>query len=319
MRSWLSRAACAALVLLAAAACPAPAAARTGSGNAAAGDAAEKTTAVEEAQAALARAEELYKAGDYTGSEGVVDEAEAMLDGVRSAAARRTLARLRVLEALLAYTFRDEGYQAEVEEALESAVALDLGVSAGSPADTPPYILDRFEQVRAAYLARFSRTARRNTVGLVGAMVLEPTIFTDLSILQPGLLYSFNLNDRLTVEAELRIPLRLPVWDSLRGQVGLIWYPGFQVETVNFGLSTAYMFGLDELRAFTHSLSIGGQGEVVTRSGFGFGANVEMVRVDLLLGFAAGSELPSYRTIPFLANLLRLAFANIRMFAFWTF
>jgi hypothetical protein len=156
-------------------------------------------------------------------------------------------------------------------------------------------------------------------VGLVGAMVLEPTIFTDLSVLQPGLFYSFNFNDSLTIDAELRVPLRSPVWNSIRGQVGLIWYPSFKVETISMGLSGTYIFGLDNLSAYTHSLSVGGQGEIVSRSGFGFGANVEMLRVDLLFGYPTGSELPSYSALPILGNLLRMAFANIRMFAFWTF
>lgn len=278
-----------------------------------------RESAQQEAEAALVRAEGLYKAGDYTACEELVGRSIVDIETAKATGWRRIVARFRILESLLAYTFREEGFEQEVSRSLQAAVALDLGVDIGNPAEVPPFVLDRFAQIRKEYLARFTRSARRTTIGFVGALVLEPTIFTDLSILQPGLLYSFNLNDNLTLDAELRIPLRLPVWDSIRGQVGLIWYPSFQVEKVSFGISTTYLFGLDELRAYTHSLSIGGQGEVVTRSGFGFGANVEMLRIDLLLGFASGSELPSYRAIPFLANLVRLAFANIRMFAFWAF
>jgi hypothetical protein len=277
-----------------------------------------RESAEQAAQAALARAEGLYKAGDYTACEEIVDQTVAALATARGAGPRRILARLRILEALLVYTFRDEGYEQEVARALGDAVALDLNVDVGNPAEVPPFILDSFARIRKAYLARFTRSARRNTFGLVGALVLEPTVFTDFSVLQPGVFYSFNFNDRLTLDAELRVPLRTPVWNSIRGQVGLIWYPSFRVETLSMGISTTYLFGLDNLSAYTHSLSIGGQGEIVSRSGFGIGANVEMLRVDLLFGFPS-SELPSYRAIPFLANLVRLAFANIRMFAFWTF
>ncbi len=273
----------------------------------------------EAASLALQKAEELYAAGDYQGCAIIVEGSIADSDAGRAWFPKRTMARIRVLDALVAYTFRDAGYEERVSRSLKAALTLDLNVEVGNPAEVPPYILERFALIKKEYLAGFTRSARRNTIGLVGAMVLEPTIFTDLSVLQPGLFYSFNFNDTLTLESELRVPLRSPVWDSIRGQIGLIWFPAFKVESVSMGISTTYMFGLDNLATYTHSLSFGGQGEVVSRSGFGFGANVEILRIDLILGISEPSDLPTYRAMPVLGNLVRAAFANIRMFAFWTF
>lgn len=278
-----------------------------------------RLSTVQAAQLALQEAEALYRDGSYDACQSLVEQSIADLGLARGQKPRKELARLRILEALLSYTFRDEGYEQRVTTAVQAALELDLNVDVGNPAEVPPFVLNRFTQIRKEYLARFTRSARRNTFGLVGAMVLEPTIFTDLAVLQPGVFYSFNFSDSLTLDAELRVPLRSPVWNSIRGQVGLIWYPSFRVETLSMGISTTYMFGLDNLSAYTHSLSIGGQGEIVSRSGFGFGANVEMLRIDLLFGYPTGAELPSYSALPILGNLLRMAFANIRMFAFWTY
>jgi hypothetical protein len=273
----------------------------------------------EAARLALQQAEDLYKAGDYQGCADIVEQSIADSDAGRASFPRRTMARMRVLDALLAYTFRDAGYEERVSQSLKTALTLDLSVEVGEPAEVPPYILERFALIKKEYLAGFTRSARRNTLGFVGAMVLEPTIFTNLSILQPGLFYNFNLSDTLTLASELRVPLQLEIWNSIRGQIGLIWFPTFRVESVSMGISTTYMFGLDNLTTYTHSLSFGGQGEIVSRSGFGVGANVEMLRIDLILGITEPSDLPTYRAIPFLGNLVRVAFANIRMFAFWTF
>jgi hypothetical protein len=273
----------------------------------------------EAARLALQQAEDLYEAGDYQGCAGIVERSIAESEAGRAWFPRRTMARIRVLNALIAYTFRDDGYEERVSQSLKTALTLDLSVDVGEPAEVPPYILERFAQIKKEYLAGFTRSARRSSLGFVGAMVLEPTIFTDLSVLQPGLFYSFNFSDTLTLESEFRVPLQSPIWNSIRGQIGLIWFPTFRVETVSMGISTTYMFGLDNLSTYTHSLSFGGQGEIVSRSGFGVGANVEMLRIDLILGITEPSDLPTYRAIPFLGNLVRVAFANIRMFAFWTF
>lgn len=280
---------------------------------------AEKPSAAEAAQFTLQEAEGRYDAGDYQGSAGIVEQSIAEDESGKASFPRRIMARIRVLDALIAYTFRDDGYEQRVTQSLKAALVLDLNVDIGEPAEVPPYILERFAQIKKQYLARFTRSARRNTIGFVGAMVLEPTVFTDLSVLQPGLFYSFNFSDSLTLESELRVPLQWPIWNSIRGQIGLIWFPSFKIETVSMGISTTYMFGLDNLSTYTHSLSFGGQGEIVSRSGFGVGANVEMLRIDLILGITKPSDLPSYRGISFLGNFVRVVFANIRMFAFWTF
>ncbi len=282
-------------------------------------DAGRSSADQEAARMVLQQAEDLYKAGDYQGCADILEQSIADSEAGRASFPRRAMARIHVLEALIAYTFRDDGYEERVSRSLKAALVLDLNVEVGDPAEVPPYIIERFALVKKEYLAGFTRSARRNTLGFVGAMVLEPTIFTDLSVLQPGLFYSFNFSDTLTLESELRVPLRSPIWNSIRGQIGLIWFPTFKVESVSMGISTTYMFGLDNLTTYTHSLSFGGQGEIVSRSGFGVGANVEMLRIDLILGITEPSELPSYRGISFLGNFVRVVFANIRMFAFWTF
>ena len=124
----------------------------------------------EAANLALQQAEDLYKAGDYQGCAGIVEGSIADSEAGRALFPKRTMARIRVLDALIAYTFRDAGYEERVSRSLKTALTLDLNVEVGEPAEVPPYILERFALIKKEYMAGFTRSARRNTIGLVGAI-----------------------------------------------------------------------------------------------------------------------------------------------------
>jgi hypothetical protein len=298
----------AALVLAAATAGGAPATARVSPQE----SAAEK----------LAAAEERFAAGDYPAARALVDAAlEEIRTQVRLAtpSVHGTLSRLHALSALLAYAFRDEGFEDLVDRELSLALEEDPYLDLGDPAEVPTFVQTRFRRLQTAYLARFSRTERRTSLGLTAALVLEPAVLTENpSVLQPGFAYALNLGDNVSLNAGLRFPLVWPPWDSVRGQVGLTYYPIFRVERVITGITFAYLFGLDELSTFTHSLAIGGRAEYVTRGGFGVGMNAELLRANIVIG-AGGIQEPPPSTDLNLGDLLNIVFANLSLNLFWTY
>ena len=266
----------------------------------------------------LQKAQELYAAGSYQECRDLVEQ---YLQDYRANAAlypSGIMARIYRLDALLAYTFREEGYVDEIGKLLRTAIALDLDLDIGDPAEVPPFVIDAFNKVRSAYLAQFARMARRSALGLSWALVLEPTVFQDISLIQPGISYTFNITEAFSLDAEMRFPLQLPIWSSIRGQVGLLWFPSFRVDKIITGVSFYYIFGLDELSTYTHSLSFGGRMEYVARSGFGIGGNAELLRADLVFGSQTPASPPSYTQMPFL-GLGRVVFANITLYAFYVF
>ena len=114
-------------------------------------------------------------------------------------------------------------------------------------------------------------------------------------------------------------PMSAPVWGSIRGQVGAAWFPYYNIRKINPCFTLTYQFALDNLTTYTHSLSVGGQSEVVSRVGLGFGMRVEFLRLDLILGQNAG-ELPSYRSLAlFGTDTLRASFANTNFLIFYRF
>lgn len=230
----------------------------------------------------------------------------------------RALGRLHALDALLAYTFRDEGYADQVDRALSTALELDPYMEIGDPSEVPAFVVTRWNKLRDAYLARFSRTARPNGLGIFAAMVLEPTVFTNPAVLQPGFTWSRSLGPRTSLEADFRFPLQWPPWSSIRGQLGLVVFPAYSVEKVSTGISVAYVFGLDQLATYTHSLSLGGRAEWISRSGFGVAANAELVRIDLVVGTTQVTEPPRYTEIPLL-GFLNVVFANVTLYVFYVF
>jgi hypothetical protein len=267
---------------------------------------------------ALESAQKLFDSGKY---EECLEVVTRTIGEYETGGARYpwiSMSRIYGLSALLAYTFRESGYETEVDMLLRKALVLNPDLDLGNPAVVPPFVLDRLVKARSAYLAQFSRSVRRNALGLFCALVLEPTVLQNPLLLQPGIAYTFNLSNAFSVDAELRFPLQFPIWNSIRGQVGVVWYPSFQIEKISTGISFSYMFGLDNLTTFMHSLSLGGRGEFVLRSGLGFAANAELLRVNLIIGTNNVPQPPSYSNVPFL-GLFQVVFANINIYVFYTF
>jgi hypothetical protein len=283
-----------------------------------AAQAAQPQGAAAAAQEKLSQAEELFKAGQYEQARDLVSTSVADYEARAAAAPTAVKVRLYVLQALIAYAFRDEGYAAQVDQSLLKGLQLDLDLDLGNPAEIPPFIQERFAKLKADELARYSRGARRSTVGLFGALVLEPTVLQNPSLLQPGLSYGFNLNDNFTLNAEVRFPLQIPL--PIRGQIGLLYYPTFRVERVSTGISLYYVFSLDQLQltTYTHSLSFGGRMDYLSRSGFGIGGNVEIARADLTIVAGSVAAPPAYTTLPVFGPV-RIAFANITIHAYYAF
>ena len=274
------------------------------------------------AEALLKQAENLYAEGAYEECRDFLKNAITRAENDEIYLPGPVLARLYLLEALIAYAFRVEGeeYREEIIELLQRAVATDLNLDIEDPARYPPYILELFRSTRREYMAPYARLSRRFSVGILGALVIDPTVLSDPSLLQPGLLFSYNLRESLSLVSSLRLPLSLPLWASVRGQIGLAWYPSFRVEKISTSIVSSYVFSLDDLSTFTHSFSLAGAGEYVFRSGFGFAARAELLRVDLILGQAESGDLPGYRSISLLGeSFLRATFANASIYFFYTF
>jgi hypothetical protein len=270
------------------------------------------------AKETLAKAQGLYAAGSYEDCRSLVEPLLREYEAAPASYPAGTMARLYRLDALLVYSFRDEGYADKIAALLGKAVVLDLDLDIGDPAEVPAFVIDSYSKVRSAYLARFSRTARRNAVGVFWALLLEPTLYQDISLLQPGVSYTYHINDFFSLDFQLRFPLQLPIWGSIRGQAGLLWFPTFRVEKISTGISLYYIFGLDNLDTYTQSISFGGRMEYVTRSGIGFAGNAELLRADLVFGGAQPARPPAYTQIPLL-GWTRVVFANITLSAFYTF
>lgn len=282
----------------------------------------EKRNQQEEAAYLLEIAQGQYEAGDY-------QYCLRTLDGYIADHTSKTfvfphvqMAQVYRLRALLAYAFRGDGdaYRNEVRRYLEAALVENPEVELGSPSEIPVYVQELFYQVRDEYLERFSRTSRRFTIGLLGAFVIDPTLLIDPSFLQPGIYFSYNLSDHWSLNTDLQIPLSLPIWDAIRGQIGFSWYPDFSITRINTSIALSYAFSLDKLVTYTHSLSIAGQAERISRMGLGAGVRVEVLRLDLILGSFNSSDLPTYRSVPlFGETALRASYANMNFFITYTF
>ncbi len=276
----------------------------------------------EEARIKLEIALNLYSSGQYEECRKFLDS--YIRDGESKAAyfPSKIMARIYSLKALISYAYRDEGedYKEEIRKLLLKSLEQDPYHEIGDPAEIPPFVLITFSKVKDEYLSRFSRVSRRISLGILGALVIDPTILNNPSLLQPGFFFSYNLSETWSLGFDLRFPLTLPIWESIRGQVGLIWYPSLRVDKISTAVSTYYVFALDNLSTYTHSLSLGGQAEIIYRSGFGFGARSELLRVDLILGLSDAGDLPDYKSISlFKESFLRIAFANTTIYFFYTF
>jgi len=199
--------------------------------------------------------------------------------------------------------------------ALDADPELDLG----APAEVPMFVLDLFYKLKNEYLAQFSRLAKRWTVGLLAAVVIDPTVVQDPKLLQPGLYLSYNLSESWSLLGDLRLPLSAPVWGSIRGQVGAAWFP-----PTTSGRSIPASPDLPVRPGQSGDLYPlpvpGGQSEIVSRIGLGFGMRIEFLRVDLILGAIQPSELPTYRSIAlFGKDFLRASFANTNLLVIYRF
>ncbi len=269
----------------------------------------------------LAEAERLYAEAEYEECGRLLDESLADIQaGAPAAIAVR--ARHFSLKALVVYALREQGsdYQEVVRGLLVRAVQADPYHDLGDPATVPPFVMRTFQQIRSEYMSRFARTTRRYTFGLLGALVVDPTELNKPSLVQPGVSFGYNVSPTWTLGADMRLPLSLPLYDSIRGQLTALWYPSFYIGRFSTAVATSYVFALDNLATFSHSLSLGGQGEILTRSGVGVGARAELVRVDLILGQVSSEDLPNYRSLSlFGSSFLRTTFANTTVYVFYSF
>ncbi len=276
----------------------------------------------EEARWRLQQVEQLYFDGDYQACRRLLDSYLQEQDSGTFRLPPPVLARIYGLRALVAYAFRGEGeaYREEVRGLLWKAVDQDPEVELGSPSQIPAFVQEVLLGVRREYLAQFARTRRRFQIGLLGALVIDPTVVVNPSVLQPGVYFSYNIGPVLSLIAGLRLPLALPLWGSIRGQVGLGWYPSFAVGKLSPSVAVSYLFSLDNLQTYTHSISLAAQTEVISRLGIGAGIRAELVRLDLIFGLSAEKELPTYRsTALFGESVLRVSFANMSFFIFYAF
>ena len=230
------------------------------------------------------------------------------------------IAQIYLLKSFVSYAFREEGYQDEIRDLLLNAVTINLDIRLEDPEKVPPFVLGVFHEVREAYLSQFSRINKRHNLGLFGSLLIDPTVLTNPFLLQPGIYYSLNITEVTSLTAGLGIPITWPPWNSIRGQIGLLWMPVYRVENLASGLTMEYLFTLNDLKRFTHSISFGFLERYINRSGFGIGVNIELIRVDLIFGISDVPEIPGYQPIDIFGDsFIRIAFANTRISVFWNF
>jgi hypothetical protein len=206
----------------------------------------EQRNQQEEAAYRLEIAQDQYQAGDYQNCLQTLNGYIADHKSKTFIFPHAQMAQVYRLRALLAYAFRGDGdaYRNEVREYLRAALVEAPEVQLGSPSEIPVFIQELFYQVLEEYLGRFSRTSRRFTFGLLGALVIDPTLLVDPSFLQPGIYFSYNLSEHWSLNTDLQIPLSWPIWDAIRGQVGFSWHPDFSITRINTAIALAYAFSL---------------------------------------------------------------------------
>jgi hypothetical protein len=288
-----------------------------GSGLSAQGNKTE--TSLAEAWEMLAKAQELYGKGDYKACLSLVNEFLSEAEKKPNLYTPQVLAAFYVLKSFVVYAFREEGYQEEINRLLLLAVQNDIRYEFEDPTTVPLYVLEQFRRIKREYLAQFLKSTRRHVLGLYGGLILQPSVLKNPAIIQPGIHYAYNLSDAWALWINLAFPTQIPLLESIQGSLGATWFPTFNVETVSLGLSMAYAFKLEHYESLTHSILFEGYGEVIFRFGLGFGASVELLRFDLFFG-GEGMELPEYGNIELFPNSsLRIAFANLRFYLFYTF
>lgn len=272
-------------------------------------------------EAVLQEAIDHYDAGEYEECGNLIDTLIGLVEAGEVRFIQRSgEAEAYLYRALVSYAFREEGYQDQVRADLERAVEVDLDFDLPDPSRLPPLVIGYFQEVRAEYLARYTKTAKRSQLGLYGSLIVDPTVLTNPLLLQPGIYAAYALSENWSLQGGLGIPVVWPPWNSIRGRIGFIWHPAYRVERFSSGISSQYLFTLNDLSVLTHSLSFGFRGEYVLRGGAGLMIDAELLRADLVFGATVVPELPGYSPLSLFADsFIRVAFANTRFAVFWNY
>jgi hypothetical protein len=277
-----------------------------------------------EAREKYEKAKELYDLGEYEACRELLDSYIIDFTENKGFFPHNVKSDIYVLRAMVSFVFLEEGYEKEMKELFLEAIRLDLNLELDDPTAFPPGLIKLFKQVKTEYLSRYSRTTRRHNLGIITSLVKQQT--TLLGIIQPGLHYAFNLSEDFSLVLDARFQITTRLLENFSIQGGVIWIPEFRVEQIVFGLSSYYIFSLDNYieddksnYGFTHSLGICGHGEVIWRFGMGLAAEVEIVRLNLLLGSKTSASAAGYDTIDIVPDVLRLLFASLNIYLFFTF
>ena len=234
------------------------------------------------------------------------------------------LAEIYVYQALVVYAFRETAAavstaeKEKIDALLQKAVELDINYDFSDYTAFPAYILDKYRRIKEAYLARFSKSSRRNSLGINFMMSYLSATLAQAQNLTLGIHYGFNLGDAVELVADVEFPLSDQFYNMLKLRVGLIWFTSFRVEAPVLGLGLFNSINPESnWTAFIDAVSFEGYGEIIFRFGLGLGASIEVVRGEFILGNADFSVIQSVS--PFTSGKFRLSFANVRLYIFWTF
>ncbi|MBN2442935.1 MAG: hypothetical protein JXJ04_16370 [Spirochaetales bacterium] len=259
------------------------------------------------------KALELYKVGEYESSRELVDTYIREFEEQDLYYQNILRANFYVLKAMLSYVFREENYRKEIESLFNKAVRIYLDLEIGDVAIAPPFLVELFTKVKKEYLAGYSKTTRKNTIGFVTSIIQTEEFGWDN--IQPGIHYSFNLMEFLSLNMDIKFPIQGEFWNFWRIKSGVIWYPEFRVEQVVFGLETSYIVSINDWVIQKHSISLCGHGEAISRMGLGIGADVEVFRFDINVNRKTVT-IPG-KTVK--DDLFQLFFANLDLYILYTF
>jgi len=261
----------------------------------------------------------IYANGDYAGCRFAIDELMSLEKEKKLELSFFQMAKIYSYKALVAYAFREEGYQDEVKRNLLRAVQTDLNFDFEDYAIIPAYVVDVFIKTKREYHDMFSKTTRRHTMGIYGSLTAIPTILDNPEYLKPGVHYSYNFSESFMLVTDVEFPATANIFNSITGRVGIAWFPSFKVETVSMGLLTLYGIKLEKNTNALHVVSFEGYGEFILRLGLGLAVSIELLRMDLVFGDEPGdfSETGSVEIIS--TDQVRLTSGNLRFYLFWTF
>jgi len=259
---------------------------------------------------------DLYKAGEYekcrVKTEEYIEEFEEQniyyQPGIR--------ANFYVMKAMVSYAFREEGYKQEIEQLFKKAIETDLDLEIGDIATVPAFLNELFNKTKKEYLSQYSKTARRNSFGIVTTIVCTNPF--DGSNIQPGIFYEFNITDSLSINTDIKIPIQGNFWNFWRIKIGALWYREFRVEKFVFALGLYDILKINNWSLQTNTVSFCGRGEVITRNGLGIAADVEVMHLDLNFTQAESEEITNLSEIG-QGSFFELFFANIDIYFIITF